>query len=413
MRAYVYTALSGGAQLASIAFYLLLARTVTPATYGDVVANLNIALIAAGVLSLGSNMYIVREVSAGRLSPGDLISRILGRLVYSVLVATLLSIALIVGGPGGEAAMAVGCGLLVFLAHASQLLTTIPLARGRLVVAGIGLVIDKAVSAVVLLCVASLGALDSSYVPLIAALGPLAALFFVSAWAIRQFLQLTGRERGKFGNLLSMITRISLVNPWRGSGRIGISYVCFALQPADVAVVRASAGPEVAGEYAAVSRWIQPTALLASSLGQAVLPRLSNAGSTRVAVSLLSRLWPALVLVVGLATIGALFSSELVSVVLGPAYAESGLALAILMLASPVAFVSQLIYVLLTARGLEGPCARVVLISTLAAAPAYGLLSVSWGALGAAGAFLSTQLILLLGFLVILGSELRVDGWRR
>lgn len=398
MSPYFYTGFSVFAQGASIVYYLLLARSMSPGEYGSVMACISVSLLLSGLVNFGGNFYLVREIASGRFTASDIVVRVLSRVLYSAIVAGVAGVFFFYGPSNQDTQLTLGSSLLLVTSHSAQLLLVYPLARRRLLVAGSAQVLDKLTSALALMIALQVSSVSPSAAPLFMVFGNLISIALIAviirlsnSFSIVRLFQVL---------VFSLsVSRRLLFNPWRGSARIGVSSLCFSAQQLDVAIIESATTSEIAGEYAAVARATQPTSLVASSLGQAMLPRLSAAESLPVALRLLRALWPALLAIIVAAVVGAVYADNLVMLLLGESYDGSSGALAVLLLTTPISFVSQMLFVLLTARGLDSSTSVVVVVSTTIGLCLQYLLPQHFGSLGAAIAFILLQLLLVSGFL--------------
>ncbi len=78
------------------------------------------------------------------------------------------------------------------------------------------------------------------------------------------------------------VVRYHWVHPYRDRSGVGASATVNSLGTLDITVVNNVAGAAVAGQYAAVNRWMGPIGLAAQAVTQAVFPRMSaDAASKR------------------------------------------------------------------------------------------------------------------------------------
>lgn len=404
MRAYSYTAITGIAQATSIGFYLLVARALDPSAYGDAMAVVTVSLLVSGLLNFGGNTFFVRELAAVRIGRTELGVRFAGRILFSVLVSGVLGFVLSITIGQGDWRVGIGALALTFSSHLAQMVLVLPISNQQLIVAGMSTFAEKFLPLFPAYFLMVSGKLSAIYVPYLIALGCVLGVVITVCFT-----------RGAKGLVISWLSKLLsppvvlspehkllLLNPWKRSVSIGLSSVAFSLQQLDVIITRYSASATVAGEYAAISRWTQPVSLLASSLGQAILPKMSRAVNIKGAVATLVALWPMAAAIAVAAVMAAAVSDSLVTVLLGSAYAGAGAALAIFFLAMPISFIRQLMYLLLVSRQIDVPCARLVTVST--SVYLIGLPFLSWilGSVGAASAFAAYQSLMLAGFIAII-----------
>lgn len=406
MRFSGYVALNMAAQAASVLFYLLVARSNSPAEFGKAMFAVTTALVVGGLLNFGSTTFYVRELTSGRFCWNDVLLRSIGRLGYSVAAGVLLAIVFLAFVPDAGLLLAVGVASLTAGTNIAALAQVIPLASAKFTFAGIGVLVEKSIPLLLLLALTLLERFDSTNMPIIMAIGCFvgAMLTACSARMYRKNVSVdrlasalrSVRQSGGF------IRQRSVLNPWRGSLHIGVSSAFYSVRQSDVALVRIVSSPEAAGEYAAVSKWNQPIALFASSIGNALLPSISAAASLRDAAFLVLKLWPHLALIAALSVTGAALSGWLVLYILGPEYSAAADVLIVVFLTMPIAFSRQIVYVLLVARQFDRTCSQIVALGVLLGLFTSAALAFSWGALGAAIAYSLTEVSLLLSLLGVL-----------
>lgn len=363
-------------------------------------ACVSVALLLAGFVNFGGNYFLVREMSTQNLVLGDAIARFAARLAYALVVSAAAGAFFFFGPAEKDVALAIGSSLLLFSSHANQLALVLPLARRRLVVAGSAQLLDKSAAAVAVVAASNFSETGSSTAPFLMVFGNCVSVMLVVIFAVVSGRPFTLRAFKGIGKIPAS-SKALLINPWKGSGRIGISSLCFSAQQVDVAIVEFSSSSAVAGEYAAVARATQPTSLVATSLAQAVLPRLTSSESVTAAAVVLLKLWPAFLGTILLAVGGAIWANDIVTVLLGDSYSGSSAALVVLLISTPVSFISQMLFVLLTSRKLDGPVSIVVVTATGGGLLLQVLLPQYLGSVGAAIAFLALQAVLVVGFLGI------------
>lgn len=142
-------------------------------------------------------------------------------------------------------------------------------------------------------------------------------------------------------------------NPWRGSLAFGVFALAAASQALVLPIVTASGGDVEGGEFAAVSRWVQPILLLPLAYSSFMYPRFSKARSYREVRAELRAALPMAAIATVLVIAGFVFSPNLVKLLLGDEYIGASTVLRLLLLASVPIIVGQPIATALQARGDE------------------------------------------------------------
>lgn len=399
----------------SIVFYLLLARSVSPIAYGDVMAGITTAFVVGGLLNFGSNTHLVRELSAGRMLWSDVAPPAVGRVVYSVAASALLGTFFWLFPASASFTAGLGVSMLTFSAHLSQFAQVIPLSGQRITFSGITLVVEKLVPLVILAVWLSVSVFPFWLAPILMAIGCLAAaLLNLLLLAFVTLKDATPRRALplRFSRLLVAVPvrSGSVLNPWKGSYGIGFASVFYSLRQLDVLVARFGAGAAVAGEYAAVARWVQPISMVASSIGNMTLPRIASASSIAEALRIMLRFTPLVLVLCGASVVCAMYAEDAVTLVLGAQYSGASMALTVLALSMPILFVRQLVYIVLIGRGIDLHSARmVVAVSVLGLISVIPLASI-YGAAGASFAYLVSELVMLIGFAFLAGWEIRKEA---
>lgn len=367
---------SVAAQVVTAAIYLGAARASSPEDYGAVVAGVAVALSCAGLVDFGANAYMVREMANSAQFLPEARRRLWGKLAAMAGLSVLAIVASHIAGAPTSIVLVVVVALMT-----GASLSFAAFARGlhRSDLVAVALLVDR------LVAVVAMAALLLSDVNV--------------GWALPVALSL-GNAAG-IGVLVRLIPgsenpwlqekRVS--NPWRGAAGFGVASVAGSLQALDTAVAGARGGPAVAGEYGAVSRWTQPVGVVATAYSSTAAPFFASARSGRAALrtAASSAWWLALGSFVALLT--ALFSDQLVDLLLGPNYRASGPVLMWLSLGVALSVWNQPAAVLLQARGMDTMVAIVRLGLSVSYLGAISVLVPVHGALGVAWSFVALQVL--------------------
>ena len=167
---------------------------------------------------------------------------------------------------------------------------------------------------------------------------------------------------------------------------------------ADLLVVGMTAGERDLGFYGGAARLVAVILLLPDGIMLANFVRLSRAADVealRRAIAIVSG--AAILLLVPLAAVIAVFAVPLAELAYGSAFADSGRYLAWLVWSVPLFILCRATGDALVATGRQGRLAWVILGTIIATAPLYVLLTRAFGPLGTAMAYLCSLVILLAG----------------
>lgn len=200
--------------------------------------------------------------------------------------------------------------------------------------------------------------------------------------------------------LARMLTSTRLPRPWAlESVWLGASSGSFAAQGLDVPLARA-VDTQVAGQYAAVSRWNAPIVLLSAAAATVVLRDAPRSTDDRAAIVSAARLvkWP-LALVCLLSLAGSMAAYMFTDSILGQAYDDSRMGAVVLIAAAPLNFLNQVLYNLLIGRKRDRWAGTVsIAVVTLQLIVLVPGLTYLVGSPGPAYALALTQLALFVGY---------------
>ena len=357
------------AQAGSALLYVYAARLMGPAEFGLAVSAVAVAAWLTTLVDFGNASYVLRELSARRMSFDEAFSRLIGRVV--------------------------ALGALLPIAVTFSLLDRSLIPAILISIAGIRLA-TLLVSSVL----RGLGAAGT--VVVLAVIEPVASLVCVLLLSTRQ----TTMDPQTFllavlaGAVIALIVglRVTLKRhgdpawnatfAWSDTRTFGVFGLAVGATQLDTPIVARGVSLDVAGEYGAISRWTRPITTLTQSFLFMAVPRIASANSWKDAVRSISTGFWVLALsllgAMGLA-IGAPF---LVQTLLGPAYADSVGALRVLALAAVVGVPTQFMATFLINRGLDRPVAAVQVVATFIQLLLVVPLTVVWGTAGTSAAVL-------------------------
>ncbi len=388
---FTVTSLAFG-QIATAGLYVLGARILGPGPYGQSMSVLASASVLTAISSFGTSPLLSRQIASGDpQSEFDYSWRLIARFRVLILASLAWSvISLAAGAPLTEPWVYLGW---ITVAQSAAAIAIVPLMANKLQgVAAVSVIVDKTagfllgsllylgkgLSPLTFLACICLGAIASSVLSLLN--WPIQFRSFVQA-AIRQ----TDWKR----------------NPWRGTLHLGLAGLAVAFSSLDVVVANTVAGAIPAGQYAAVSRWVQPMSLVSNGYSQAVFPHLAEASDDRVAfIRLRQGVWwlvallPAIVIVFWLAP-------ELVDLLIGAPYKASAIVLRWLALGMAAAIVNQPLFSYLQARKHERLCSKIVPLATLLQLLLVVVLTPRNGAVGVGQAFFIGQWFLFAMLVVV------------
>jgi len=352
--------------------YLLGARVMLPTGFGSAAAVASMAILAVAICDFGGMTYALRERSAGRMSPLDLAEwrRSKGWVILGV--SPVVGVAAALAG-GALAVTTVASAAALFIAASMALILGISLRSELRFGAVVGATVTSRIPSVLIIGVlAWTDGLDGNVLVLL--LGLNSALEAWLYWVLEKRLT----------EPYEVVTRLQWVHPYRSRSGVGASTTVNALGSLDITVVNKVADAAVAGQYAAVNRWMGPIGLGSQAVTQAVFPRMSAASVG----SRMSGLTSALLTVsLSLPVVGvvALLAPWLVDTLLGSAYAGSALCLQLLCLAIAFAIACQPLSSALVAWRLEKHAAACVFAGLLVQLGTQAIGAHQFGAAGAAG----------------------------
>lgn len=381
-------ALAGSTALAQgivAVLYVVGARNASPETFGLIVAAVALGTAAAGFVDFGTNSLWIRELATGRMGAEAHGRRLVGKVVFTILLGMMWVGVSVILFPGALYWTAAPIAVATVLYQSLQ----VPLrhlARGDLVSLTILVERVAALLAFSVLILAGVEAVHCLWFSLVT--GSVAAGVMA--------LMLTPR-------IARPVLRIDLKeNPWASAGHFGLANMALSAKSLDTPLMASFGGPAAAGIYGAVSRWTQPMGLLANAFSSASAPYMARASSAAAAWNHVKRtLWLPAVAILACVVVAAL-AGPIVDLLIGRQYRESGLVLQILAIGTIPAIINQPLFMLAQARRLDKPVSVLVVATVLAQLGFVALLSVPLGAVGAALAAAGSQVVLFVSLAVLL-----------
>lgn len=366
---------TGASQVLVALVYLFAARGSTPAEYGQTVVAIALGTAAVGFVDLGTNALWTREVARDHLDRQTLSARILGKLLAAVAVALIALLAFAVWAPQLIPAPA------ILLASTIGQTLLVPLrARRRGDTVAWLLFTERAVAAVIFTAM------------IVAQMRVDLALWISLAFGTCGMATIAYFATPRAGRPLA---RVRPAFPWRGARYYAISAVASSAQQLDLPLLTTVAGATAAGIYGSVNRWTQPMGLLASAFSSAATPFVARANDWGEVRKVVSRAAWLLVIAV-VACVALIFMAPWVTpLLLGDAYVGSVSVLQLLAAGTIPAILNQPLAAALQARRYDHLVAFVYLSCVCVQLVLVGVLGGTYGAIGAALAFVILQSVLL------------------
>ncbi len=355
--------------------YIVAARRMDPAGLGLVATCFAISSIASTTFDLGLTTYLVRDVAAGELDMARARAVVAAkrRWLPLLLAPTVTASVLIMPWP----VEGVVLGLVGWLVWEAQTANALLRAREQFTRAASAQLTGRALG-----LVTTFGLLFAGPPELALSVG-LAISFAAEAVIDRAFL---GGDRTRAAGLAELWTL------QRASVSFGLAALAGIGQQLDTPLVTAGGGLAAGGIYAGAGRLLGPLLFLSSSMALVGAPWLARArhdpAALRVEERRISRL--ALVLCLG-PVLAAAVGPALIPVLLGPAYAASGLAFSVLAVGAAFSTINQGMAIVLQNRGVERAVGVGIGIGLVLGLAATYVLAVLGGPVWAAAGFSVSQ----------------------
>ena len=317
--------------------YIVAARSMSPAGLGLVATCFAISTIAATVFDLGVTTYLVRDVASGELDMARARALVAAkrRWLPLLVVPTAAASVLIMPSP----VEGVVLGLVGWLVWEAQTANALLRAREQFTRAASAQLSGRALG-----LATTFGLLFAGPPELALAVG-LAISFLAEAVVDRVLL---GGER---------IRAAGVGEAWtvqRASVSFGLAALAGIGQQLDTPLVTAGGGLTAGGIYAGAGRLLGPLLFLSSSMALVGAPWLARARNDPAALRVEERRISKLAFVLCLGPLlAAAVGPALIPVLLGAAYAASGLAFSVLAFGAAFSTVNQGMAIILQNRGAE------------------------------------------------------------
>lgn len=376
---------TGSAQALVAVAYIIAARGSDPAAFGAVASAIALGMALIGIVDFGANSLWVRSIASGELTMEEITGRSVWKIALAALISVLATIIVLSLSLPSEY---LSVGFIFFLSTLAQL-TQVPLrAAARSDRIAIAVASSRIVGFGLLLALTQLNVPATTALWIALSMNAIveATLYILFTPAAFRY------RRGK----------LRPTNPWKGSAHFGVYSVATSAQSLDVPIISAAAGPFAAGAYAAVNRWTQPLGLAVGGFTSASAPFVARAESFAQAWSSIRKatwmLGAALV-----SCIAAFFLAQpLVPFLLGQDYVSAIGVFQVMALGTIPALLNQPLAVFSQMRGGDKAVGIITangvglrLVATLG-------LSAWMGATGGALAYALSQLVLLVGFTIVL-----------
>lgn len=378
----------GFSSLLFLACNLILARNVSPDTFGIVSAVLAATTFFFVLTDFGFSTFVSRAEAKGH---ADDVARALRlNVLTSISGAAVAAVALLVLTNNVSSGAMALLGLALAFDKNSDTLLMVPIAQGDKTTPALALSLRRGVALLVQLVLLQIS-VDAVVGYCIALLAGAALSQSYVRWRVHP-----GPGAGTPHNPVSV---------WRRASPFFASNISAASRNLDIPIVTVVAGGSAGGLYAAAQRLTSPFMLIPGAVASLVLPAASKTDS-RSARRIAYRLTVAhLVLLAGLA-VASVFSSAIVELALGPDYSDAAPALAFTLLAFPFVALSSPLGGVLQSQHQEHVVARNGVIFAVLLIPAIAASAMLWGATGAAAALGAVYLMKCASLLVLIARRL-------
>lgn len=307
-------------KVASIAFYVMIARELGESRFGDFIFGLSLSQIVLIVAGLGAEELISREVARDKERVHDFFRDMLAvkGLLLAALWLVVVGVVSLAGYPAETKVAVALIGAGVGLEYQTKSYYAIFQARERMQYIAYSLVIQRTSTAVVGIVALLLGA-SLVEVCVIFAVGCVVGLLTARFWMHRYIARPRGSvDRSRWWELLKRSAPLGLVS---------ILYLALVRLDATMIGLLASGTDNAAvGHYGAAYRLVDATMFLSVAFGGAILPWFSrhepsNPVSLSMGFGLGLKIMIAILLPI--AVVYAIFAEELIDLLYGAAYADA------------------------------------------------------------------------------------------
>lgn len=366
---------TGLSQVITAVMSLLVARSVTPSTFGVASAVMGLGIVVCGLVDFGSNEYWVREFARDR----DRGSEMYQRLATKMVLSAILCLPLLASGFFLEGSIVWTLGLTMLFLQFEQTMQTASRGAARAPIVSLTMLADRiaALAAVFVLAIVGMG-VERLLVAL--AVGNLVGGLLLVPDVRRLVPDRAFRWR----------------NPWKGAFHYGVFSLSTSVQSLDVPLLGAVGGSFAAGQYGAVNRWTAPLQLLIGAFAQSSIPFVAGSKDMRSGWKAIRKGAPMLIAAFVCMIVLVVFAPQLTSLLLGAQYAGSAPVLRCLAIATGLIIFNQPMAMLMQATGRDSAAALAILLGVLVQLVLVALLAGPHGAVGAALGSIAGQLVMTL-----------------
>jgi len=310
------------------------ARHLSPSEFSDTAIAISVIPFAVAISDWGTNSFYTRELSSGRIDGELWISLFRNQIIIAAFFGMASAAVLSIFIPN---ALGMCTGLAVFSLQSFQSSQAVLRANSRFR----SIALNNACYRTPLLTLPIL----QNFIP---KLLPLAFLGLISIGQILGsiHLWLVTRKTLEIGAIRH---RTPISNHWKRSRSMAYIPILTQLKSLDIAIWNAIAGSTITGNYGAVSKWGQPTEILAQAAISVEYIAWSKAKSIREALKLSSSAKFQLLVSLLASTSLAVFGNQLVPLLLGDSYEYAGSILRLVGVASIFSIIGTFLSVLLIA----------------------------------------------------------------
>lgn len=371
---------------------LLAARALAPAEFGSFIGLSAVAIFAAGVWDFGFSTLATREVAAGRTSIGAAVMAAL-RARLQTLVPWLVAFVAgsLILGTVGTFSIAVLAGFASASCLAATSMVPLALLRAKLQFHGASVAQACGRWLTAGLTAGALSWLGSEHgltiVATAIAVGEALTLILAALFLWR------GRLRGRSLRTKETPLRLRAAMPFAANGLLSMAY-----NRLDIIIVSGLTTASQIAAYAPASRIQDILYIVPGVVGVVAFPVIARTWGGRDGPEQ-TRALVAKFIAVGLAVaipvsvLGTVFAPQAIRLALGPEYADAVTPTRILIWFLPLAVIQSPLLAALGASGRAGDTTRVFLSTFAVAVCMHLALDLRWGAVGAAMASLSRDVV--------------------
>lgn len=331
------TSANAVAQIIQFSVFILLARDLGPAGFGEYLICLVAVAFSIAVSDFGRSSFLTRELAFQRLQISEFWDEALSRIALLSILALTVSLGFLAFG---LQIAALAC-LLTSTQYAFQLTQAFAKSQLQTLKLSIALVIDKLSFLFAITCAIFWRALTPEVAILATALGQLLAVFILVAKS--ELFSINIRHNRVWKSLYP-----------KSSFHMGVFSLSNTITSLDQVILGSLSGPRQTGLYGAVSKWFAPLGILSGVVGIVTANDAARRhSSVSRALSENKYVWISLILFGLVISIGALFSGNFVTTILGDSYTTSGQLVSVLAVSASLSLISSPLASLLQYFGKE------------------------------------------------------------